>query len=179
MKEFKEIITFWFEEITPAYWWKKDLDFDTLIKGRFFHWHLAARQNEIFEWRKQPEGRLAEIIILDQFSRNMFRDLPASFAFDAHALCLAQEAVSLGCCEQLDSQKVPFLLMPYMHSESLLIHEQAVPLFEQFAPGNLDFEYKHKVIIERFGRYPHRNIILGRESSEEELEFLKQANSSF
>ncbi len=118
--------------------------------------------------------------MLDQFSRNMFRDQPESFASDAQALVLAQEAVSLKADQELNKQQKTFLYMPYMHSESLKVHEQAVKLFTENAiQENLDFEIRHKVIIERFGRYPHRNAILGRESTQAELEFLQQPGSGF
>jgi len=134
----------------------------------------------LFDWRSNALGRLAEIIVLDQFSRNIFRDQSSAFAWDAQALVLAQEAVTAGALEQLESSQQAFLIMPYMHSESKMIHEQAIKLFSR--PGlefNLDFEKRHKVIIDRFGRYPHRNEILGRQSTAEEQEFLKQPGSAF
>ena len=118
--------------------------------------------------------------MLDQFSRNMFRDSPMSFAQDSLALMLAQEAVFHGMDKTLPIEQRSFLYMPYMHSESLAIHEIAVELFSQ--PGlefNLDFELKHKVIIQNFGRFPHRNAILHRQSTPAELEFLKHPGSSF
>jgi len=177
--EFQEILDFWFLEIEPAKWWKKDTDFDADISERFGHVHRAASQGELFKWRAEPRGRLAEIIVLDQFSRNMFRNRKESFAFDAMALVLSQEAVSLNIPEQLSTQECAFLLMPYMHSESKVVHIQALDLFEKYAPENLDFEIRHKEIVDRFGRYPHRNEILGRVSSQEEVEFLKQKGSSF
>ena len=118
--------------------------------------------------------------MLDQFSRNMFRDSPLAFAHNALALALAQEAVSAKADEALSPVERSFLYMPYMHSESLLIHEIAVDLFQRNGiKGNLDFEIRHKAIIEKFGRYPHRNSILGRASTAEEIEFLKQPGSSF
>jgi len=127
-----------------------------------------------------PLGRLAEIILIDQFSRNIFRDTPEAFSADAVALVLAQEAIAAGADQQLETKERAFLYMPYMHSESRAIHEQAAQLFDQ--PGleyNLEFEHKHKVIIDRFGRYPHRNAILGRTSTAEELDFLEGPDSSF
>ncbi|EAO7613966.1 DUF924 domain-containing protein, partial [Salmonella enterica] len=131
-------------------------------------------------WRKTAEGRLAEIIVLDQFSRNLFRDSPQAFAQDSLALALAQEAISLNLDQQLSPEQRAFLYMPFMHSESKLIHEFALKLFQRLGnPTNLEFEKKHKVIIDRFGRYPHRNQILGRESTDEELTFLTQPDSSF
>lgn len=177
--DFNRVIDFWFNEIKPENWWKKDSQFDALIRERFTDLHNAAIKNELYSWRESPEGSLAEIIILDQFSRNMFRDHARSFAHDAQALALSQQAVSKKFHLELDSSYVPFLLMPYMHSESAIIHEQAVILFKEFAPGNLEFEFRHKAIVDRFGRYPHRNDVLGRESTEEEREFLKQEGSSF
>ena len=137
-------------------------------------------QCELWTWRETAEGRLAEIIVLDQFSRNLFRDHPASFAQDPLALSLAQEAVRLGLDQQLAPDQRCFMYMPFMHSESKIIHAQALQLFEALGnPMNLDFELKHKTIIDRFGRYPHRNQILERESTPEEVEFLTQPNSSF
>ncbi len=176
----EEVLRFWFEEITPASWWKKDAAFDQRIQTQFASVHAQAVQGELCHWRKTPQGRLAEIIVIDQFSRNMFRDDPCAFLFDPIALVLAQEAVEAGALSTLPLNYRPFLLMPYMHSESSAIHEMAVPLFEtEGMEGNLDFELRHKAIIDRFGRYPHRNAILGRESTAEEIEFLKEPGSSF
>lgn len=175
-----DILQFWFHELSPAQWWKKDASFDRMIVERFGAVLQQAAACELFVWRVDGPGRLAEIIVLDQFSRNAYRDTAQAFGQDTLALALAQEAVRTGADQALNAQQKAFLYMPYMHSESLLIHQQAVELFDQ--PGlefNLDFEHKHKVIIERFGRYPHRNAILGRESSAEELAFLQQPGSSF
>ena len=171
-----EILKFWFEEIQPAQRWKKDPAFDLLIFDRFSDVHASANRGELYTWRTTALGRLAEIIVLDQFSRNMFRDKPESFASDALALVLAQEAIAMGADTELTPEERAFLYMPYMHSESLIIHEVAVKLFEK--AGSLEFELKHKSIIEQFGRYPHRNDILGRISTEAELEFMK-TNSGF
>lgn len=175
------VLDFWFKEIKPEQWWKKDEQFDQMVRSRFQSMHQAAAACELSVWRETPGGRLAEIIVLDQFSRNMFRDTPRSFAYDALALALAQEAVRVGACEGLPANRKSFLIMPFMHSESKEIHKQAVELFIS-DPGlkdNLDFELRHKKIIDRFGRYPHRNAILGRESTPEETEFLKEPGSSF
>jgi uncharacterized protein (DUF924 family) len=177
---YQTVINFWFEELEPAQWWKKDDAFDALLVERFSAIHQRASQCELFEWRKQSEGRLAEIIVLDQFSRNMFRDTPAAFATDAMSLTLSQEAVACGADQQLTPVQRSFLYMPFMHSESLQIHEVAVELYRSNGiQSNLDFEFSHKKIIERFGRYPHRNQILGRQSTAEEIEFLTQPGSGF
>lgn len=176
----EDIIQFWFEEITPKQWWVKDEAFDQLLTERYEGLLVSAAKAELFAWRDTPLGRLAEIIVLDQFSRNIYRNDARAFASDALALALAQEAVRLQAYKGLSSNQKQFMFMPYMHSESLLIHDEAVTLFaEPGLEGNLDFEHKHKVIIEQFGRYPHRNALLGRESTEEEIAFLQQPGSSF
>jgi len=177
---YREILRFWFVEIEPAQWWNKDDDFDKLIIERFSDIHASAARCELYEWRKEDRGRLAEIIILDQFSRNMFRGSSLSFAYDSLALALAQEAVSAKSDETLGPAERNFLYIPFMHSESLKNHEIAMDLFRnKGTKSSLDFEIKHKRIIERFGRYPHRNSILGRESTAKEIEFLKQPGSGF
>ncbi len=174
------VIAYWFGELSPDMWWMKSAELDSTIEAKFSSIHKQARQGELYKWRNTPEGALAEVLILDQFSRNIFRDRPESFSCDAMALVLAQSAIEKGYDQELESQMRCFLYMPYMHSESTVIHEQAVKLFSTLdTRNNLDFELKHKAIIDRFGRYPHRNEILGRESTAEELAFLQQPNSSF
>lgn len=174
------VLTFWFEDTRPYQWWNRDADFDEKIRQRFEKLLLQAAQGELHRWRREERGRLAEIIVLDQFSRNVFRDTPGAFAQDGMALALAQEAVAADVHRRLSADECTFLLMPYMHSESRYIHQQAVQLFAEFTPPeNYDFEVRHKAIVDRFGRYPHRNDILGRTSTPEELEFLTQPGSSF
>ena len=176
----EDILHLWFEEIDPGLWWKKDESFDQLIIDRFSSIHEKAIQGELFEWRLTAKGSLAEIIILDQFSRNMFRDTARAFAYDGMALILSQAAIARELDNDLTPVENSFLYMPFMHSESALIHKLALRLYEKNGiQNNLDFEIKHKAIIDRFGRYPHRNAILGRESTPEEVEFLKQPGSGF
>lgn len=176
----KKIIEFWFEEIEKSQWWKKDENFDSLIKSRFLDIHIQATKCELFSWRKSSLGMLAEIIVLDQFSRNMFRNEPESFAYDPIALALAQSAIDRGYDLELNTEQRSFMYMPFMHSESLLIHEEAVRLFTKLGLSSpLEYENKHKEIIYKFGRYPHRNKILGRVSTPEEVEFLTLPGSSF
>jgi len=175
------ILYFWFEQIDPIKWWAKDEQFDQTLKLRFRDIHTAARKGMLADWRETPRGRLAEIIILDQMSRNIYRGRPESFASDALALKLAKEAIELDADKDMDDDECMFLYMPFMHSENARDHIYAVELFSS-RPGldaNLDFELKHKEIIDRFGRYPHRNEILGRESTPEEEEFLLEPGSSF
>jgi len=174
------VLHFWFEESSPRLWFQKDDDFDTEIRKRFGKLYAQAINGGLSGWRTSARGRLAEIIVLDQFSRNLHRESPHAFSHDGMALALAQDAVAAGADRQLSPIERAFLYMPYMHSESAVVHEDAVRLFSQ--PGletNLDFELKHKAIIDRFGRYPHRNAVLGRDSTVEELAFLQQPGSSF
>ncbi|WP_146909115.1 DUF924 family protein [Arenimonas daejeonensis] len=180
MSSIEDILDFWFVQTPTENWWKVDPDFDTLLRTRFLGLLLQAAAGELHAWRDSPRGRLAEVIVLDQFSRNIHRGTPAAFAQDPMALVLAQEAVRAGATGALAPTEANFLLMPYMHSESRAIHELAVPLFATFAPDdNLQFELRHKAIIDRFGRYPHRNSILGRESTPEEELFLTEPGSAF
>ncbi|MDG1438542.1 MAG: DUF924 domain-containing protein [Emcibacteraceae bacterium] len=176
----KDIIHFWFEECTPKQWWIKDPAFDEMIKTRFSDIYKKDAAGELVNWRYSPISALAEIIVVDQFPRNMFRDKKQAFLTDPLALCIAQVAIDKGFDKKLNNAQKMFMYMPFMHSESPEIHKSAELLFS--APGlenNYDFELKHKAIIDRFGRYPHRNKILGRRSRKEEIEFLKQSGSSF
>jgi len=175
-----DILEFWFDEISPSQWWEKDTAFDQLIAARFSKIHERAACCELFGWRQTAQGRLAEVIVLDQFSRNMFRGSARSFAHDPLALALAQEAISAGADDLLDSSRRPFLYMPLMHSESLVVHEAAIYLFtRKCSKDNLNFEIRHREIIQRFGRYPHRNEILGRESTADDIQFLEGPGSAF
>jgi uncharacterized protein (DUF924 family) len=176
----QSILHFWFTELTPKHHFAKDAALDEAIRSRFGATLEAAARCELFAWRATPEGRLAEILVLDQFSRNVYRDTPHAFAQDALALALAQELVASGLDRSLSLAQRSFAYMPYMHSESALVHAQAVELFSQ--PGledTLRFELRHKEIIDRFGRYPHRNALLGRVSSPEELAFFCEPGSGF
>lgn len=175
-----DVLRFWFEDTAPAQWWKVDPAFDATVRERFGTLLAAAAAGECFGWRTTARGRLAEVIVLDQFPRNIHRGTAAAFACDPMALALAQEAVAADALAALAPVERSFLLLPYMHSESRRIHEVAERLYREHAPPeNHDFELRHKAIIDRFGRYPHRNAILGRDSTPEEREFLTQPGSSF
>lgn len=174
------VLRFWFEETQPAQWWKVDPEFDALVRSRFGALHEQAARCECFTWRATPEGRLAEILVLDQFARNIHRGTARAFAADPLALALAQEAVAADADLSLPIERRAFLYLPYMHSESAAIHAVGEPLMRERAPQHThEFELKHKVIVDRFGRYPHRNAILGRVSTPEEAAFLTQPGSSF
>ena len=180
MPSAQQVLEFWFDQLEPKQHFVKDDSLDTRIRQGFGPLHRAALACELWPWRNSVTGRLAEIIVLDQFSRNIYRDQPKAFDGDNLALCLAQEAVALGMDQQLEPQSRAFLYMPYMHSESRLIQAQSVILFEQLGiEDNYRFAALHRDIIERFGRYPHRNAVLGRKSSEDELSFLQEPGSSF
>jgi uncharacterized protein (DUF924 family) len=175
-----DILRFWFEELTPKQHYVKDAALDEYIRSHFGDTLEAAARCDLYTWRGTAEGRLAEIVVLDQFSRNVYRDTPRAFAQDPLALALAQELVGSGEDRDVPIAQRAFAYMPYMHSESARIHAEAVTLFSQ--PGmedSLRFELRHKAIVDRFGRFPHRNTVLGRTSSTEELAFLSEPGSSF
>lgn len=180
VEEAASVLSFWFDELDSTQWFKKDHGLDTLIRSRFGQVHSAAANGELWPWRATAQGRLAEIIILDQFSRNIYRESPQAFACDTMALVLAQEAISIQADFMLSTEQKAFLYMPFMHSESLDVHDVAMELFNtEGLEKTLDFEVKHRNIIARFGRYPHRNKVLGRSSTPEEARFLAQPGSSF
>jgi uncharacterized protein (DUF924 family) len=176
----EDVWRLWFAEITPAQWWKVDPAFDRLLADRFGPLLVAATAGECWAWRVEPRGRLAEVIVLDQFSRNVHRGTPAAFAADPMALALAQEAVAGGHDTALTVDERAFLYMPFMHSESRRVHGEAERLFASLGrPDSLQFELRHKAIVDRFGRYPHRNAILDRASTPEEVRFLAEPGSRF
>ena len=174
------VLRFWFEELEPKKRWKKDPELDELMRSRFGKIQRRAAAVELHSWRNSAKGRLAEIILLDQFSRNIFRNTPLAYASDPLALGLAQEAISAKADEFLEPQEQTFLYMPFMHSESIEIQNQSIMLFQFLElKENLDSAIRHRNVIEMFGRFPHRNCILGRVSTKREEAFLKQPGSSF
>ncbi len=188
----RAVLDFWFDEDNKPYWFEQNDAFDQQIKAKFGKVWQAAKQGQCVTWRIADApadsnssitalaGRLAEIIVLDQFSRNLCREQACAFAQDGMALVLAQEAILQPHFHTLPTQWRKFLIMPFMHSESLMIHQRYLPLFEQLDDAlTLDFEQRHKEIIKQFGRYPHRNEVVGRKSTATELTFLQQPDSSF
>eukprot|EP00013_Stygamoeba_regulata_P026697 CAMPEP_0177648708 /NCGR_PEP_ID=MMETSP0447-20121125/10972_1 /TAXON_ID=0 /ORGANISM="Stygamoeba regulata, Strain BSH-02190019" /LENGTH=187 /DNA_ID=CAMNT_0019151367 /DNA_START=271 /DNA_END=834 /DNA_ORIENTATION=- len=175
-----EVLSFWFGELKPQNWFARSDTVDADIRSRFGATLEQASRGELSSWRNTAKGRLAEIIVLDQFSRNLHRGSAKAFSSDGMALVLAQEAIRAGAEAELSAKEKQFLYMPFEHSESAVIHEEAVKLFSQPGlEGILPWDLKHKEIIDRFGRYPHRNEVLGRVSTQEEIDFLKTPNSSF
>jgi uncharacterized protein (DUF924 family) len=168
-----EVLHFWFEELTPEAWFRKDTRIDEQIRERFMPLYEQVRKMQPQDFTS-PLASLAAVIVLDQFPRNMFRGSPQAFATDALALAIAQQAIAAGFDRQLGEAQRTFLYMPFQHSEDAAIQARSVELFAQLADKvGLDFASQHRVIIDRFGRFPHRNEILGRASTEEELQFIK------
>jgi uncharacterized protein (DUF924 family) len=177
---YEAVLTFWFSELSEEQWFHGGPAVDSLLKERFTTVHTAVAANEHWQWRETVRGALAEVLVLDQFSRNLFRGTPRAFAADAQALALAQVAVARGFDQVVSERERPFFYMPYMHSESAVIHEEAVRLFESLgSEEHLKFEHIHKDIIDRFGRYPHRNEVLNRVPTPEEEEYLNTNDEVF
>ncbi|MEQ8516694.1 MAG: DUF924 family protein [Chromatocurvus sp.] len=170
----QEVLGFWFDEAGPARWFKRSDTFDALIRERFLATWEAAASGECDSWRSEPAGRSAEIIVLDQFSRNLFRNDPRAYAQDGMALVLAQWAVASGDDLAMTPDQRYFTYMPFMHSESLAVHDEAVRLFTTLGNDKaLAYEIKHRDVLRTYGRYPGRNAALGRDSSPGEREHLE------
>ena len=193
------ILTFWFgdgqsdqviSEQKKAMWWGKDEAVDREISTRFRPAIEAVADCELDHWRESAKGLLASILCTDQFPRNVFRGNPKSFAYDPVALELAQQAVATLADQELQPINRVFVYMPFEHSEELDMQYRSMELFtklheeveredKELFSGYIDFARRHLEIVERFGRFPHRNEILGRDSTKEEMEFLTQPGSSF
>jgi len=185
-----DILEFWFGREGDAHhgsfrpeWFSKNDAFDREIRERFLKVFEAAERDALDSWRGEAHSALALIIVLDQFPRNMFRGERRSFATDEKALSVTQHAMEKGLDRALPPLQRAFLYMPLMHSEDLSHQRQSVSLFteldRQTRGTQSSFAQRHLEIIERFGRFPHRNAVLGRSSTPEEVEFLRQPNSSF
>ena len=180
-----EILNFWFKKITPEQRFKKDEDLDHEIKNNFLIDYENASLNIYDDWQDTPEGCLALVILLDQFSRNMFRGSKKSFEQDSKARLIVNYALKSGYLELLNQDQRLFMLLPLIHSEELFDHEMAYFFLDRYLsdhPGLNDIKKSwkdHTKAIKRFNRYPHRNEILDRKSTEEEIEFLKDPNSSW
>jgi uncharacterized protein (DUF924 family) len=191
MSQVQEILEFWFgKPDQPEYgknrkvWFTKNPKFDQEVRSRFLSVYQQAAAGQLDDWKTSPLGCLALIILLDQFPRNMFRGQPQAFATDSQALAYAQHAVAQGFDKLLLPIQRGFVYMPFEHSENLEHQHQCVELFSTLedAPecsSGIDYAHRHLKVIKRFGRFPHRNEILGRETTPEEAEFLKQPGSSF
>ncbi len=186
-----DVLAFWFgSEGEPGYgefrdrWFRKDEAFDREAAGRFGGLYERAAAGELDAWREEAEGCLALVIVLDQFPRNMFRGDARTHATDGEALVAAKYAIERALDRELPAFQKMFLYMPFMHTESVEDQRRSVELFEGLAaepggPDVVEYAVGHRDIVERFGRFPHRNAILGRETTPEEVEFLTQPGSSF
>ena len=172
----EEVLRFWFGQ-DPKRWFVKNAAFDADIRSRFLPLYEELSSNE--GWLSAPRDCLARIVVLDQFPRNMFRGTPRAFAADPLALVAAKHAVGQGFDRDMLVVEKQFVYLPFEHSESLADQERACELMKTLNEDLYGWAVKHKVIIERFGRFPHRNDILGRKSTPEEVEFLKQPGSGF
>lgn len=173
-----QVLLFWFDELSPDDWFRKSEKLDRVIAQRFGDVHQVLSEEKPAP--ANASQALAQVIVLDQFSRNMFRDSPHAFAQDGLALELAEDAIAKAWDVELADDQRAFLYMPFMHSEDRKVHERALDLFAQLENSSyLLFEQKHKAIIDRFGRYPHRNEVLARASTEAELAFLQTPDSAF
>lgn len=180
VEEANQVLNFWFETLTPQQWFTQEPAIDRTIASRFLPLHKSATHGELWHWRTTPRGRLAEIIVLDQFSRNLYRNSAHAYAFDGMALILAQQAISVEADKVLTAEQCAFLYMPFMHSESLAMHDVALQLFSM--PGleqQLAFEKQHIALLKEFGRYPYRNQVLGRESTQAEQDYLANNKEVF
>ncbi len=174
------ILDFWFTETTPKQHFIKDEAFDSLIGERFSTLVERALAGALQHWADTPQGTLACILLLDQFTRNIYRNTPMTYAGDERALALSLKALERGDLDQLSEQQCAFLLMPMMHSEDLSVQEDSLALFKRYTnEQTYHFAVQHRDIIAQFGRFPHRNAILGRDSSAREQHFLTQSGSSF
>ncbi len=180
MQSHEDVLKFWFEEHGPDDWFAGSPEFDAVLTARFAATLDAVSKGEGYTWRGTIDGRLAEIIVLDQFSRQIHRKSARAFAQDGMALVLAQEAVALGLDELLDATRRRFLYMPYMHAESLVIQAQSIRLFQTLRDDEtLKFCHWHFEVVQRFGRFPKRNAALGRESTPEELAYINEGGHPF
>jgi uncharacterized protein (DUF924 family) len=180
VKSSEDIIRFWFVEHGQADWWGGKPEFDAEIDAQFRETHERVSKGEGFAWRATAEGRLAEIIVLDQLSRQLYRGKARAFAQDGMALVLAQELVAQGLDRELSAEKSMFAYMPYIHAESLVVHDEALRMFTTLGRTDLlGYEGGHRTCIERFGRFPKRNAVLGRVSTPEELDYIANTKGVF
>lgn len=174
MRSAADVLSFWFGQYGQDDWFGAKPEFDTAVADNFADTHAALARGEGWSWRSTPEGRLAEIIVLDQFSRQLFRGRPEAFVSDGKALALAQEAVAGGHHQFVPQERRTFFLMPFMHAESRLVQQESIRLFTALGlESHVKFARGHADIIERFGRFPKRNAALGRVSTPEEEEYCR------
>lgn len=175
-----DVVSFWFAEETKPNWFEGNEQFDAELRKRFGAAYMAARSGQLDDWAKDPRSALALVLLLDQIPRNIYRNTPEAFATDAQALNLAKQAMDHGHDMALTPEQRQFFYLPFMHSEQLAEQERGMELYGALGLAEpLDFMRAHRDIIARFGRFPHRNRILGRANTDEEEAFLKRPDSHF
>jgi uncharacterized protein (DUF924 family) len=167
----EDVLAFW-REAGPDRWFAKDEAFDAEIRDKFLSVYEAASVGQLDHWGATAEGALALVIVLDQFPRNMFRGSARTFAADARARAAANVALKRGYDQDVSEAERGFLFLPFMHSEELTDQERCVALYRAAGDANLSYAEEHRDIVRRFGRFPHRNAVLGRQSTPEEQAFL-------
>lgn len=174
------VLDFWFNDLVPKDWFVKNEDLDKRIADRFAALHLALSREVGEAWRATPDARLALVIVFDQFPRNIYRGSPLAFATDGLALKEAKAALAVGADKSIDENRRAFFYMPFEHAEDMDEQERCVALFEALGNENyLDYAHQHLDVIKRFGRFPHRNPILGRTSTPEEKAYLAEPGAGF
>ena len=177
---YKDVLDFWFHPDSIPLHFAEDEDFDEKIRSRFLDTWRKASEGLLVHWRENIEGRLAEIIVLDQFSRNLWRNDIKTYTQDKMAIALAQEALKDSGYDKLSDYQKRFILLPFMHSESLELHDWADKYYKELGDESLTyFENLHRDVLEEFGRYPYQNKDLGRESTPEELNVLEERKDGF
>ena len=181
----KTILNFWFIETSSEEHFKRNKDFDDKIRNLFENDHKKAINNELEEWQDEPKTCLALVILLDQFSRNLFRDSPKAFQYDMKTRLIVNEAIDRGDLEKLNDNEKFFLALPLIHSEDISDHVFGHKLVDAYLKDHVSFKKikkvwdDHTVAIKKYGRYPHRNKTLGRKSTNAENKFLNKPNSSW
>ncbi|ALO39411.1 DUF924 family protein [Alcaligenes nematophilus] len=171
------VIDFWVES-GPEKWFRKSDDFDREFRERFLDWHERAAKGELDDWAQTAEGAYALLILLDQFPRNSFRNTTRMYATDEKGLAIAKEMVAKGLDKQIPVERRVFCYLPYSHAENLADQQEAVRLNQEIGRPWLDHAEEHLDVVERFGRFPHRNSILGRTTTAEEQKFLEAGGFS-
>jgi len=172
------ILDFWFSAEIKALWYNSTAEFDQLLSERFLETYKAAVKGELEQWSDSPEGSLALVILLDQFPLNMFRGKKECFQSELESIRVANQAIESQFDVKLPDEQKAFLYLPFMHSETLKDQDRAIALFEKAGLGdNLKYARHHRNIIERFGRFPHRNKILDRNSTPEEISYLDSSEA--
>jgi uncharacterized protein (DUF924 family) len=176
----EEVFTFWFKELTRKDWFEKNEALDEAMRRHFAATHLSLARGELDAWRTSPENRLAAVIVLDQLSRNLYRGTPLAFATDWLALREARLAIEAGSDMVVLPEQRGFFYLPFEHSETLADQDRSVELFALLGDAEyLDYAERHRAVIREFGRFPHRNALLGRESTAAELEYLAKPGAGF